>query len=472
MRALCLLVLLGCTSTRQLASPADPHLRAPIRGDGIVVPTQTRWKERIDPNTRLWLRNTDGTWSDRLEARDLHVDQRGLWVDRGVLRIANYADEVELVGVTPELLAVIEEARPAAGELIQDGEAWRMRGSVDSLRRWLEALEAELTPTGNARRVVAMCVDQVACGSLSDADARARARYAAFDVRLAQIRIHTPQQGWRQPLYRSRLIDALRIGVTSKVGWPWERVAAIQVENLSGGKSLAAIVGTMAVAVVVLPIAMVADSMPGQGFRPNSSGGSGGSGGSGVRLAGGVVDVLERADTASSHGAPMRGAWQPELASTESVRAKPMFSTRAQVHAIIRPTLALDTSVAKTGDLVGTGLIAKLRLMDVFEIGGGVRLVGTRDDRGWHTSTTHVFAMGTHLPLDAAHRFALPIGFEASGGGNIAHDVRIPWGFRVTQRSGRWFGTVMPATPAWMRTTSEKTGRWTLNGSVEVGVTF
>ncbi len=82
MRALCLLVLVACTSTRQLASPADPHLRAPIRGDGIVVRTDTRWKERIDPNTRLWLRNTDGTWSAQLEARDateaaLQVDVRG-----------------------------------------------------------------------------------------------------------------------------------------------------------------------------------------------------------------------------------------------------------------------------------------------------------------------------------------------------------------------------------------------------------
>ena len=462
MRALCLMVLLGCTSTRQLASPADPRLRAPIRGEGIVVTTKTPWKERIDPNTRLRLRNADGTWSDRLEGRELHVDQRGVWVDSGVLQIARYADEVELVGATPELLAVIEQTRPPAGVLRQDGEAWRMLGGVDSLRSWLVALERAVTSTRNARRVIAMCVDRLACSSLDPADEQVRAHYAAFDVRFLEIRIHTPQQGWRPPLYDSRLIDALRIGVTSKIGWPWERVAAIEVENLSGGKTLAAIVGTMAAAIVVLPVAMLFRGVPtARGWKP--------SGGRGVTLAG---DTLEGLARAGNSGMSARGAWEPELASTESIRAKPMFSTGAKVRSFVRPTLALDTGAAKTGDLVGTGLIAKLRLMDVCEIGGGVRLVGTRDERGWRSSVTHVFAMGTHLPLDAGHRFALPIGFEASGGGAIAHDVRLPWGFRYTPHGGRWFGTLQPATPAWMRTTSERTGRWTLNGSVELGVSF
>ena len=463
MRALCLLLLVGCTSTRQLSSPADPRLRAPARGEGIVVTTQSRWKARIDPNTRVRLRSADGTWSDRVEGRDLYVDRRGLWVESGVLQIARHADEVELVGLTPELLAVIEQTRPAAGELRQDGDVWRMAGGVDPLRSWLVALEAAITPKGNARRVVEMCVDQLACSSLAGADAEVRARFAAFDMRITEIRIHTPQQGWREPLYYSRLIDALRIGARSRIGWPWEHIAAIEVENVSGGKTLAAIIGTMAFSIVVLPVAaLVRTAPPGQGWKASS-------GGSGVRLAGNTVEALARA---GNPGMPVRGGWEPELASTESARAKPMFSTGAKVRAIIRPTLALDTGAAKTGDLVGTGLIAKLRLMDAFEIGGGVRLVGTRDERGWRRSVTHVFAMGTHLSLDAAHRFALPIGFEASGGGAVAHDVRLPWGFRYTPHGGRWFGTLQPATPAWMRTTSEKTGRWTLNGSVEIGVSF
>ncbi|MEO7091787.1 MAG: hypothetical protein ABI175_00970, partial [Polyangiales bacterium] len=197
MRALWLILLVGCTSTRQLSTPADPRLRAPVRGDGIVVTTTTPWKERIDPNTRLRLRSADGAWSDRLEGRELHVDQRGLWVDSGVLRIAEYADEIELVGATPELLDVIEQTRPPAGGLRQDGEAWRMVGGVDPLRSWIAALEAAVTPTGSARRVVEMCIDRVACSSLSDADEQLRAHYAAFDVRLVAFRIHTPQQGWR-----------------------------------------------------------------------------------------------------------------------------------------------------------------------------------------------------------------------------------------------------------------------------------
>ncbi len=460
MRALVLLVLVGCTSTRQLASPVEPRLRAPIRGEGIIVATQTRWNARIDPNTRIRLRDAGGRWTDRLEGRELHVDGRGVWVDSGVLNIARYADEIELVGATPELLAAIERTRPPSAELQSDGETWHMLGGAASLRPWLEALETAVTPRGNERRIVEMCIDRLACSALPASEDPVRARYAAFDVPLAAIRIHTPQQGWRLPLRGTRLIDALRVGVTSKVGWPWDRVAAIEVQNISGGKTLAAIVGTMAFAVVVLPVAMVFRGVPGtRGVKPSS----------GAELAGRTSEVLLRAGQAEM---PVHGAWRPELASTESVHAAPMFSTGAKVRSIIRPTLALETGGAKTGDLLGSGVIARLRFMDVFEIGGGVRLVGSRGDRGWQRSVTHVFAMGTHLALDAGRRFAVPLGFEASGGGAIAHDLRLPWGVRYTPRGGRWFGTVLPATPAWMRTTSEKHGRWTLNGSVELGVTF
>ncbi len=458
MRALWLIVLFGCTSTRQLANPTEPRLRAPI-AERIVVTTTTPWKETIDPNTRLRLRSADGTWSNQLAGRDLHVDQRGVWVDGGVT-IAQYADEIELADASPELLAVIAQTRPPGGELVPDGDRWRMRGAAAHLWAWLVALESATTPTAAERRMYALCLDRLACRS-ADAGAfdRIYAHYAAFDAPVAMIRIHTPQQGWRDPLHDTRLIDGLRVSVRSKVGWPWERIAGIEVENLSGGKTLGAILGTAAAAIVVLPVAFVLRGVDSAEHR---------GGGSKLSFGGDSLAAIARADQTSA----ARGDWTPELASTASTRAPRMFSTGTSLRAIVRPSLAIDLGAASSGDAAGTGLIAKLRFMDAFEIGGGVRFVGIRDELGWHRSVTHVFAMGTHLALDAGHRFALPIGFEASGGQAVAHDLRFPWGFRYTPDGGRWFGTLQPATPTWMRTIREANGHWSLHTSVELGVTF
>ena len=442
MRALCLILLLGCTSTRQLSSPADPRLHAPVTGDGVVVATTTRWKERLDPNTQLRLRSEDGRWTDRLVGRELYVDAHGLWVGSPILRIAQYADAVELVGATPALLDLIERHRPAAGALRQDGDAWTLVGDPAVLGPWLGALEQALAGVDPLEGV---------------------------DAQLASIRVHTLQQGWRAPLFNSPLLAGLRIGVTTKVGWRWDEVAAIEVENLSGGKTLAATVGSLAGAVIVLPAALLlggAGGSVGGTWHPSTGGGHSGGG---FRVATRVVAAVAQA---GQGGAQVRGTWDPELAGTESVRARPMFSTGARVRSVIRPTLALDTFAANTRDLVGSGLIAKARFLDVFELGGGVRLVGTRDERGWRSSVTHVFAAGVNLPLDAARRFAVPLGFEATGGGTIAHDVRFPWGLRYAPAGGRWFGTLSPATPTWMRKTSEQHGRWTVNGSVELGIAF
>jgi hypothetical protein len=108
----------------------------------------------------------------------------------------------------------------------------------------------------------------------------------------------------------------------------------------------------------------------------------------------------------------------------------------------------------------------------VFEIGGGVRSDETRDAMmGWHRATTGDFQVGVHLPLDAAQRIAVPLGFEVGGGGDIARDLRFPWGLRYTSASGRWFATATPATPSFLHVHGEPS-RWSLVSGGEVGVTF
>ncbi|MBA3464667.1 MAG: hypothetical protein H0T46_32340 [Deltaproteobacteria bacterium] len=432
MRALCLVLLVACSSTRQLAAPGDARLRTGGHRAGFVVDTTTPWNERIDPNTKVRLRNADGAWSTVLDGRDLHVDGRGVWIDSGSIPALRWADQIEIAGAPPELMDAIEAARPAAGELRADGDAWIMGGPPGVLRPWIAAL----APT-------------------------------ELDSRLASFRIHTPQQGWRRPLYSSRFVDGLRMSFDSKVGWRWDDVAQIRVQNLSGGKTLAAIIGTSALAIVVVPIALAYGGL-------KSVGNHGGAptrplelDGQGAELAARIVDEAFDPDRVT-----VRGSWAPQLAATESVDARPLFSTGANVRSVIRPTIELEAGAASAGDLAGTGLLARIRLGDVFEIGGGVRQVMSRDETGWKRSTTHVFQAGLHLPLDAGYRFAIPLGFEASGGGAIAHDLRIPWGLRYTSKTGRYFVTAMPATPGWMRTTSQRTGRWSWNASAAFGVSF
>ena len=64
----------------------------------------------------------------------------------------------------------------------------------------------------------------------------------------------------------------------------------------------------------------------------------------------------------------------------------------------------------------------------------------------------------------------MPLGFEAGGGGHVALDLRFPWGLRYT--ASRWFATVSPATPSYLRLHDEPHGRWSLALGGELGATF
>lgn len=432
MRALLLVLLVGCTSTRQMASTTDPRLRTGGHSAGFVVKTKGIWRERVDPNTVVQLRNADGAWTPQLSGRDLHVDDRGVWIEAANVRPVRFADQLEITGAPDDLVTALAAARPPLGELHQTGDTVVISADRSELGAWIAAVSP--------------------------------------GPRVTSIRVHTAEQGWRPPLNNSRLVDIDLLATSTKLGWRWDEVAAIKLQNLSGGKTAAALVGTAAIAVVVAPIALLAGTA---GGMRNYDGPAGGGRGSGPSLdgtldtAGRLVDLAIEADRAHP-----RGTWAPQLAPAESLSSKPLFSTGAQWRSVIRPTLSFDAGAATDKDSLGTGVIARIRFADVFEIGGGAREVWAHDARGWLRSTTKVFQTGLHLPLDAGYRFALPIGFEASGGGHVAHDLRFTWGLRYTSASGRYFVTAMPATPQWMRTTSERTGRWSWNTSAELGVSF
>ena len=477
LRALAFFGLVACTSTRQLADLSDLRLRTADHDGGFVVHTTEPWRERIDPNTRIRLHSPAAGWTDRLSGGDLYVDTGGAWIDRQV-ELSELADVIRINDLSADAEAQLAATRPRDARLERDGDGWLVSGQL--LRGWLDDFEKAVARLDPKSATVVVCDGQcspVTRRTLVGDDAL---MYSLRNVHSAEPlgtwRVYSKRQGWLPPVRGVALIALLDAGHATRVGWRWSDVDTIEVENISGGKTLGAIVGTAAVSVLLAPLAFVLNGV-----------GSvhGGSGGGSAATVGNAASRLGAGGGGGRDDA--MGSWVPELAPAPDLAASRMFTTGSRVRAIVRPTLALDGTFARRGQLFGTGVIARLRFGDVFEIGGGVRFLAVRDampapagvalaastdQPGWSHATTGVFQIGAHLPLDAGFRFAVPIGFEASSGGLIEHDIRFPWGLRYTSAGGRWFGTVYPAMPSHLRLESETHGHWSITTGGDVGVSF
>jgi hypothetical protein len=415
MRAL-LLVLVACTSTRQLADLSDPRLHRPEHSAGFVVKTTERWHERVDPNTTIRFRDVHGRWTDAFAGRDLFVDREGAWVERVVFP-ADVADAVRIVGLDEEAAARIADDRPIGASVERDGDAWVLSAPRHTLKRWLPKIGAQGTWTFSSHG-----------GPFQD------------------------------PVRGATLEYFLHEGRTMRVGWRWNDIRAARVENISGGKTLAAVVGTgaasAAAAALVGPFLLLGGALP--------MGGAGHGGGGGSSL-GNIPGP-----TGGSHDTTPVD-WAPDMAPTTSIDAAPLFTTGARVRSLVRPIAALDASSSLHRDLLGSGVSVRVRFADIFEIGGGARATLARSMTGYTRQTTGMFQVGLHLPLDAGYRYAVPIGFEAGGGGDVAYDLRVPWGLRYS--SERWFATLSPATPQYAHL-RDQPRRWSLTSGVELGATF
>jgi hypothetical protein len=428
------LVAAACTSSRQLANPGDLRLRTGEHAQGYVVATTEPWKERIDPNTELRFGNAAGAWGDPINATDLHVDDVGAWFDR-VLTLSQVADEIEIEDVAEEVGDAIARAAPREGQLERVGAGWHLRATGATLRRWLSDLEIAVARQHHVTVVDVACYRQVGpCRHPVEGDAT-DIYHLQVDLAGAPLgtwRIHVVTAGWMAPVRGLRLLALLDgPGETYRTGWTWDQIARIEVRNLSGAKTLA-----------VIPLIILASPL------------------------------LAMVHGSPSEPATPAGTWAAVVAPPASAAAAPLFTTGARVRAIARLTASLDAGAAIAGDVVSTGAVARVRLADMFELGGGVRVIDSRGAMGWSRSTTGVFQVGLHAPLDAGYRFAIPIGLELGGGGGIGHDLRLPWGLRYTAPSGHWFATISPATPQHLRRDDRLTGRWSLLAGVELGASF
>lgn len=454
----CLLLssLTACQVTRTVAGPVSTQFRTAGHSEGFAVTTTSMWRQRMDPAASVRFRRADGTWGDWLAAFDLRVDHHGAWVTQTV-PAGEIADEIRITGLSDELSDILTETRPRSGAVTKDGGAWILTAPRSALVSWVRELELAIALRVRKDKSVFECprIDQ--CTELhGDPAALHYLRNVLRGEPLGTWQLSSKEQGRSPTVAGSNVVKLLRDGHETLVGYDWEDVAGMEIRNLSGGRTLAAIIGTSAAAVVVLPVALAVNSL---GASSTTSSGPSSSSGSDATLRFGGLTTTN-------------GDWSPQLAGPASLGARPLFTLGTRVRSIVRVTAAIDATAATNADFFASGLIARVRLMEMLEIGGGVRRSFTHIDGTTKRSTSGVFQFGLHVPLDAPGRVGIALGIENGSGGAIARDVRLPWGPRFQPTSGRWFVSLQPATPSYLRMNNVEKGRWSLNIGGEVGMSF
>jgi hypothetical protein len=81
-----------------------------------------------------------------------------------------------------------------------------------------------------------------------------------------------------------------------------------------------------------------------------------------------------------------------------------------------------------------------------------------------------VFHLGLHLPLDADHRIAIPLGFDAgAGGAGLGGFFRLDLGLRC-RLGERWFVGAYALNPSFLRVEGAGAPRaWSFASGLELG---
>jgi hypothetical protein len=265
-------------------------------------------------------------------------------------------------------------------------------------------------------------------------------------------------------------VDESGVWVDRSSSYGWDEVSRIEIKGQDGLKTTAAIVGVAAVAVIVIPILLVAaymKALPKDGPPTDSN--------DGTRVAAAAVAIAGVAAEVATQPEPVDvdPYWGATLRSRaeQSVGASRLFTLGARVRSVATVGAFLDSSVATTGDLVTSGAIARLRLASFIEAGVGARIARTKGERGWERARMFVAQGGFHNQVTA--RIALPLGVDVAwGDGALEREIRIPWGIRYTARGGRWTGTLQPVTPSYAKRADADGGRWSISVGLELGVTL
>jgi hypothetical protein len=268
-------------------------------------------------------------------------------------------------------------------------------------------------------------------------------------------------------------------GLFRKTGEPiarWDDIRSIRVEQLDGAATVA-VAATVAIVVVAL-----AALLKGGGGNGRGSGGKGGSGGGGGGKGGGgggsgrsapnpspiipdprYTEVAFRTLEAVSSTSQGPGVTVGATEEDETTSATPLFARGARRRANIRVLARLDGGACwpgSRGDCIVSGGRIGVRLIDIFELTGGVRV----ESNAQQSNAMAVFGAMLHGESPAAHWFALAVGASVAFDATHAHVVpQIAARFRPFRNAGFWLG-VVPVEPVY----ATETDTWSMASGVEI----
>ena len=430
-------------------------------GEELLIADEDGSRVRIGPNSVVRFRRWDGSFSPEYHGRDLRVSAHGIFGKR--LRVALVtARRARVSGMNPAYAGFLQKTAPAGVQLTADGQGTATLPVVgQELVSWLQRFI----------RATAAIQEASAPGNRWILDALGR---WSFDL---------PQVGgWSNPIVGSALIDAISTGVEIRDGIAWSDLQAVQVANVSGGKTffmtLVVTAGNAAIGVVLLSAAALgAVSSVRWGEAGPRFSGSGRGASAAVQTASLFVPRSggQPARTDDRPRGEQEGVdWQTGQPPPPGERSQRLFSRSRLRRSIVNPMFTVNSGVdARRPEVLTSSLATTLRLGEAYEIGGGVRhlWLRTTDDHAGVQSLGGFFRLGMIFGLDAARRFDMSLNFDLGGGRDVDFEFRVNFGLRVQVGRGLYLG-VYPFNPRYANYSgdlAQSQPNWTYPSSLELG---
>ncbi len=394
----------ACATTRLVETEHLARVSRMTEAAPRTMSTAEHHASRFDPRTWLRLYDRAHAATDWLSAAQVRVDDERVYAPIKI-DVIDDARAITIRGLGRDELDDLRDARPSAAPyLVIDGDSARIEATGADLRAWIDTF------------IDAVAERHYPAGGVEGRDPRAYLRWSVVGGR--------PLGRWTIELARhapievsGRLIfDRLSYGLVAWQAWAWRDVSYAEVSNLSGGKTAGAILAATVATVVTGGLDLV---------------------------------IGPPQDPGTWNGTPAPHARDAALLFDASTRR------RSTVQVVTQTELAIDAARAAQ---VHAGITVMARLAQAVDLGLGVGHVQVREPVAADGRFAYV-RIGAHLPLDARHRWALPMSIDLGGsfGGKLQQISRARIGVqrRVGER-GYVGATVVPTGQRWRESTEPR----------------
>jgi hypothetical protein len=440
------LLLGGCGAgfARQRV-PADELAKLAAAGRESIVLRDVDGKAvRVDARSRLRFHTRDGHVTEWVAAKDLSVFSDAIAREVRVRpRDPSLADAVavRVAALDASSRALLTGGLPAEFVTVLADGTVEVRGQgalgLDWLRGFLLAVAHARAPGLADGAALAALHGELARTFRLDGAALGRWSFLV-----------PPADQFRPALDGAELLDALDGAIYLRGGALMADVASVDVENLSGARTFGITVAAIAVSVILIPVLALGRADPGAvGESP--------------------------ADDAPDAQAERRTAGAAPASDLLGAR---LLSPAARRRAIVRlvPTLEIGADPLASGWLMDAATFG-VRLFEVFELGGGARHLRVPLAGGGPRSRAMGFArLQGHFDLDARRRFALALGLDVGGGGDVTVQARVALSFRVRVARQLFAGVFLfnPTYTLFAGPSTRAASGFTFPSGVELGAAF